>query len=117
MGPIAIGSTEDLVVALFLCALERTGEGRDCLPVPHNVNNVDWMYSLSDNRVNDDDGSFVLRAGDADEGHLLLLVGWRINLIACSRWANRTMRNHACRQAVEPSTARLVAAAGGTKTT
>ncbi len=34
---------DDLVVALFSCALERAGEGRDCLAVPDNVDNVDWM--------------------------------------------------------------------------
>jgi hypothetical protein len=84
-------------------ALERVGEGRDCL-----------ADSLSNNGVEDDDGSFVARAGDG--GRLLLLAGWRINLIACSRWADRTMRN-ACRQAVEPIMVTLAAAARGTKTT
>ncbi len=99
-----------LVVALFSCALERAGEGRDCLAVP-------WMYSLSDNGVDNDNGLFVVHAGDADGGHLLLLAGWRINLIACSRWANRTTRDHACRQAVEPIAATPASAARGTKTT
>jgi hypothetical protein len=49
--------TEDLVVAFFSYALERVGEGRDCL-----------ADSLSNNGVDDDDGSFVARAGDADGG-------------------------------------------------
>ena len=48
------------------------GEGRDCL-----------ADSLSNDGIDNDDGSFVARAGDAaDGGHLLLLAGWRINLIA-----------------------------------
>jgi len=73
---------------------------------------------LSNDGIDDDDGSFVARAGDAaDWGRLLLLAGWGINLIACSRWADRTMRDHACRQAVEPIVAKLAAAARGTKTT
>ena len=90
----------------FSCALERVGEGRDCL-----------ADSLSKDGIDDDNGSFVARAGDADGGHLLLLVGWRITLIACSRWADWTMRDHACRQAVELIVAKLAAAARGTKTT
>ncbi len=91
----------------FSYVLERVGEGRDCL-----------ANSLSNDGVDNDDGSFVARAGDAaDGGCLLLLAGWRINLITCSRWADRTMRNHACRQAVEPIVAKLAVAARGTKTT
>ena len=91
---------------LFSYALERVGEGRDCL-----------ADSLSNDGVDNDDGLFVARAGDAAEGgRLLLLAGWRINLIACSRWADRTMRDHACRQAVERIVAKLAAAAQGTKT-
>ena len=82
-----------------------------------DVDNVDWMYSLSDNGVDNKDGLFVIHAGDADEGRLLLLAGWRINLIACSRWANRTTCNHACCQAVALIAATLAAAARGTKTT
>ena len=76
--------TEDLVVAFFSYALEMVGEGRDCL-----------TDSLSNDGIDDDDGSFVARAGDANGGHLRLLAGWRIN---CSlRWhdnelaAGRTM--------------------------
>ena len=88
-----IGLTEDLVVALFLCALERTGEGGDYLAVPNNIDNVDWMYFLSDDGVNNDNGLFIF-AGDADGGRLLLLAGWQINLIVCSRWANLTTRDH-----------------------
>ena len=91
---------------IYLYALDRVGEGRDCL-----------ADSLSNNGIEDNDGLFVARAGDADGGCLLLLAGWRINLIACSRWADRTMRNHACCQAVEPIVATLAAAARGTKTT
>jgi hypothetical protein len=92
---------------LFSYALERVGEGRDCL-----------AGFLSNNGVNNDDGLFVARAGDAAEGgRLLLLTGWLINLIVCSRCAERTMRDHACRQAVEPIVAKLAAAAQGTKTT
>jgi hypothetical protein len=98
--------TEDLVAALFLVCPGKGGEGRDCL-----------ADSLSNDGVDNDDGSFVARAGDADGGHLLLLARWRINLIASSRWADRTMRNHACHQAVEPILAALVAAAWRTKTT
>jgi hypothetical protein len=56
------------------------GEGRDCL-----------TDSLSNNGVEDDDASFVARAGDG--GRLLLLAGWRITLIVCSRWADRTMQS------------------------
>ena len=52
---------------LTLYALEMVGEGRDCL-----------AYSLSNDGFDDDDGSFVARAGDADGGRLLLLAGWRI---------------------------------------
>ena len=73
--------------------------------------------SLSNDGVDNDDGSFVARAGDADGGCLLLLAGWWINLIASSRWADQTMRDHACRQAVEPILATLAAAARRTKTT
>ena len=92
---------------LFSYALERVGEGRDCL-----------VNFLSNNGVNNDDGLFVDHAGDAAEGgRLLLLTGWLINSIVCSRWADRTMRDHACRQAVEPIVAKLAAAARGTKTT
>ncbi len=92
---------------LFSYALKRVGEGRDCL--------ADY---LSNNGVNNDNGSFFARAGDAaEEGRLLLLTGWLINSIVCSRWAERTMRDHACRQAVEPIVAKLAAAAHGTKTT
>ena len=99
--------TEDLVKALFLVCPGNGGGGRHCL-----------ADSLSNDGVNNDDGSFVACAGDAaDGGRLLLLVGWRINLIACSRWADRTMRDHACRQAVEPIVAKLAAAARGIKTT
>ena len=104
-------------MALFLCTLERAGEGRDCFAMPDDVNDVDWMYSLSDDGVDNDDGLFVVHAGDADEGRLLLLAGWRINSIACSRWADRTMRDHACCQAVEPIATTLAAVARGTKTT
>ena len=98
--------TEDLVVALFLCALERAGEGRDC-----------FANSLSNDSIDDDDGSFVVHAGDADGGRLLLLAGWRINSNACSRRADRTTRDHACHQALEPIAASSAAAARGTKTT
>ncbi len=117
LGPIAIGLVEDLVMALFSCALERVGEGRDCLAVPDDVDDVDWMYSMSDDGIDDDDESFVVRAGDSDGGCLLLLAGWRINSIVCSRWADRTMRDHACHQAVEPMSAMSVAAARRTQTT
>jgi hypothetical protein len=98
--------TEDLVVALFSCALERAGEGRDCL-----------ADSLSDDGVDDDDGLFVVRAGVAYGGRLLLLAGLQINSIACSRWSDRTTRDHACCQAVEPIAATLAVAAWRTKTT
>ena len=116
LGPVMIGLTEDLVVALFSCALERAGEGGDCLVVPNDIDDVDWMYSLSDNGVNNDNGLFVVCAGDAYGGSLLLLAGWQINLIACSRWANRTTRDHACRQVEEPIAAMSAAVARGTKT-
>ncbi len=101
---------EDLIVALFLCTLGRAGEGRD-------INNVDWMYSPSDDGVDDDDGSFVLRAGDTDGGRLLFLAGWQVNSITCSRWADWTTRNHACRQVLEPIAATSAAPARGTKMT
>ena len=94
----------------FSYALERVGEGRDC---PAD--------SLSNDGIDNNDGLFVAHAGDADGGRLLLLAGWWINLITCSRWADRTMRDHACRQVVEPIVATLAAAAAaaarGTKTT
>ena len=55
-------------MAFFSYALEMVGEGRDCL-----------ADSLSNDGIDDDDGSFVTRAGDANGGHLRLLAGWRIN--------------------------------------
>jgi hypothetical protein len=49
----------------FSYALERVGEGRDYL-----------ADSLSNDGIDNDDGSFVPHAGDAAEGgHLLLLAG------------------------------------------
>jgi hypothetical protein len=44
--------TEDLVAALFLYALERVGEGRECLAI-----------SLSNDGVNNNNGLFVAHAG------------------------------------------------------
>jgi hypothetical protein len=43
--------TEDLVMALFLCTLERVGEERDCFAMPNDINDVDWMYSLSNDGI------------------------------------------------------------------
>ena len=59
----------------------------------NNIDNVDWMYFLSDDGVNNDNGLFIF-AGNAYGGRLLLLAGWQINLIVCSRWANLTTRDH-----------------------
>jgi SpoVK/Ycf46/Vps4 family AAA+-type ATPase len=59
-----IGSTEDRLIALFAHALERAGGGGDCLVV---LDDVDRMFSLSDDDVDDDVGS----SSDADSRYHL----------------------------------------------